>query len=555
MKKIYTLISVLACAATLVSCSKFLKEDNPSGVTADTFYVTESGAEAGVKSCYTFMRLYYGKEVGYHMSELGTDIITAGDGCTGPEFSNYGMSLSSASSGNADIWKAWYLALNTCNEVLDKLPESPLPEATKKIRLGEVHFLRAFYLWHIVNTWGGVVLNTTPTTSPVTELHRSSVEEFYAVIKKDLEYAVANCPVTTNEYGRVTRGAAQALSARVYLYTKEYATALEFAKAVISSGQYSLAENFSELVDIKTCNGLKENIFVCNYASQANNNFNNSVTQGPDGKDMTIRNGGNNAHMFFTMTYDQVTDRNGEKPVNRCIEYGRPFNRFMPTLYYLDLFDETIDSRYDATIRQEWICNRKTSLVDVGDVAIIFSKYDVPDEVKDASPAIILDRSYVYNADGTVRNGKFNYAFTKFEDPTRGAVNDQHSGRDCVIIRLAEMYFIAAEASMYQNDNSAAAEYLNVIRRRAAIPGHEKDMEITAADVNIDFILDERGRELAGEMTRWFDLVRTGKLVERLKAHNPNATGIADYHTLRPIPQTTLDAVTNPDEFKQNPGY
>lgn len=555
MKKLTYLFAILFCAASLVSCNKFLEEYNPSGVTADTFYVTESGAEAGVKSCYSFLRLYYGKENGYHLTELGTDLFTAADGCTGVEYSNYGITLGSASSSISSIWTAWYLALNTCNTVLEKIPESPLSDADKKIRMGEVRFLRAFYLWHIVNTWGGVVLSTTPTTSPVTELHRSSVDEFYAVIKEDLEYAVANCPVTTNEYGRVTKGAAQAFSARVYLYTKDYAKALELANMVIVSGQYEMAESYLELVDINTCNGLKENIFVCNYASQANNNFNNSITQGPNGENMTIRNGGNNSHMFFSMTYDNVTDRNGEKPVNRCIEYARPFNRFMPTLFFLDLFDETIDSRYDALIRQEWICNRKTSLVDIGEVGIIFTKYDVPAEVKEASKAVILDRSSVYNPDGTIRNGKFHTAFVKFEDPTRAAVNDQHSGRDCVIIRLAEMYFIAAEASMNLNKPAEAAEYLNVIRRRAAIPGHEKEMEITAADVNIDFILDERGREMAGEMTRWFDLVRTGKLLERVKAHNPNAKDIAEFHTLRPIPQATLDAITNPDEFVQNPGY
>ena len=81
-------------------------------------------------------------------------------------------------------------------------------------------------------------------------------------------------------------------------------------------------------------------------------------------------------------------------------------------------------------------------------------------------------------------------------------------------------------------------------------------MKVTPAQVTLDFILDERAREFAGEQIRWFDLKRTGKLVERVKAHNPDiATYIQDYHRVRPIPQAQLDAITNKDEFTQNEGY
>lgn len=78
-------------------------------------------------------------------------------------------------------------------------------------------------------------------------------------------------------------------------------------------------------------------------------------------------------------------------------------------------------------------------------------------------------------------------------------------------------------------------------------------MGVTAADLNIDFILDERSRELAGEQMRWFDLVRTGKLMERVKKYNAaGALGIQSFHVLRPIPTQQLHAAPG---FQQKPGY
>jgi hypothetical protein len=84
-------------------------------------------------------------------------------------------------------------------------------------------------------------------------------------------------------------------------------------------------------------------------------------------------------------------------------------------------------------------------------------------------------------------------------------------------------------------------------------------MEVTVADLSVptpeDFVLDERARELAGESMRWFDLVRMGKLVDRVKKYNPEgAVLIKDFHALRPIPITQIDRTTG-GNFLQNPGY
>jgi hypothetical protein len=99
-----------------------------------------------------------------------------------------------------------------------------------------------------------------------------------------------------------------------------------------------------------------------------------------------------------------------------------------------------------------------------------------------------------------------------------------------------------------------AVNYINVIRQRAAFDGKETDMEVTSAEVDLDFILDEWSRECFGEMSRWLDLKRTGKLIERVQAYNPDAApNIKAYHLLRPIPANQITRCTN--TYEQNPGY
>jgi hypothetical protein len=130
--------------------------------------------------------------------------------------------------------------------------------------------------------------------------------------------------------------------------------------------------------------------------------------------------------------------------------------------------------------------------------------------------------------------------------------------RDIVVFRLGETYLLAAEACYLLGDKNKAAEYINVIRRRAALPGKEKEMEISPEIIDMDFILDERAREMAGEFQRWYDLKRTGKLYERMNNPNMNeviAGRFQQYQELRPIPRNQLSRISNPADFPQNEGY
>jgi hypothetical protein len=121
-------------------------------------------------------------------------------------------------------------------------------------------------------------------------------------------------------------------------------------------------------------------------------------------------------------------------------------------------------------------------------------------------------------------------------------------------MRLADAYLIRAEARIMMGNTTGAAEDINMVRRRASWTGMESEIEILPSDVSLDFLLDERGRELVGEGHRWFDLARTGKLVERVRAHNPEGgLNIQDYHIFRPIPLEQIDRTDG--GYQQNCGY
>jgi len=121
--------------------------------------------------------------------------------------------------------------------------------------------------------------------------------------------------------------------------------------------------------------------------------------------------------------------------------------------------------------------------------------------------------------------------------------------RDQYMLRLAETYLLRAEAYLGKNDKVNAAKDINVVRARA------KANPVADAAVTLDYILDERGRELVYEEQRRLTLSRTGKLVERVRLHNPqNAGNIQDYNALLPIPAAEIEA--NKDAvLEQNPGY
>jgi hypothetical protein len=223
------------------------------------------------------------------------------------------------------------------------------------------------------------------------------------------------------------------------------------------------------------------------------------------------------------------------------------------------------------------------------DTAIYLSKKDVTDAqiARAANRYLLFSRTDVGNAsayplyqddpgtmatiatgtsgNNNLRGNRMYIQLKKFDDLTGSIIRDLAS-RDAFVIRLSEMYLIAAEGYMMSGQGASAIGKLNDLRTVRAIEGQSnvltasEEAQVNAQDINV--ILDERARELCGEQQRWFDLKRTGKLIERVTQYNGIAgPNIKSYHVLRPIPQPQLDAITNktsgadPEGFWQNEGY
>jgi hypothetical protein len=525
-------LSAIALVIVFTACQKKLEEYNPSGLTASTVYTKAVGFETLVNAAYSYSRYWYGKEEGYQLSEMGTDIWTSGTGDVYPQVSQYN-NLQGNNTNALDLeWNSFYAAINLCNTGITNIAAvTDYSAAQKATREGELRFLRAFYNWHIVETWGGVQLTTKPSDGVITTANRTSVDSFYTQIFNDLQFAVANLPLTTAEYGRATQPVAKAFLARMYLTRGQNAAAIALANDVIKNYGYSLLPAYSDLWDMGKLKN-KEVVWAVDYSTNLALNDLASSTF-PSGHSR----GSNNGHLMFLMVYDQVNT----SILIRDIPNGRPFNRYMPTLSFLNLFDDA---------------NKAATGFAVGDTAAFASKAIISPAVMASKKYTTYDQAKTYAANGVPVQRKFYVSLKKFKDSTRASLAEAQSARDAYVIRLAEMYLIAAEAEVNIGKTDSAAYYVNIIRTRAALPGKVAQMQVTPAQINLDFILDERARELSGEQLRWFDLKRTGKLVDRIKTMNPDAAiYVQPFHTVRPIPQSQIDAVTNKSAFPQNQGY
>ena len=539
-KHTFKSILVLLGITVFLSCENYLDENNIADVSAGSYYTTSQGLEDAVKATYGIMKEFYGTELGFSMNVFGTDTYTNGADGSHKYLNWYNNQHNSSASYFRDTWRIMYRGINQANAVINRAENiEDMDQASLTSRLAEVRFLRALYYFNLVRYYGDVHLSLEETEGVETEANRTSVQEVYAqAIIPDLEYAISNLPSSQSDYGRVSKAAAEFLLAKVHLTAPQGSPAqtVSLMTNVINNYGFSLLDDWADLWDINNEENSEVIWSIINSKQQ--------VDEGLDGY-------GHRGHLYFLFEYDK---RPG---MTRDTENGRPWKRFRPTDHLLSLWDRTKDARYDKGYKHVWYANNPVPGQQIGDTALYIpgpgvNRSGVNQDAKwtQANKDAVIYQVYTTDQYNQVIFPSLN----KWIDNTRPNRQHTQGQRDFILMRLADAYLIRAEANLKQGNTAQAAEDLNIVRKRGAWDGEEASMEITAADVDIDFILDERARELVGEGHRWFDLVRTKKLVERVKAHNLDATNnIQSYHVLRPIPLDQIDRTEG--GYPQNTGY
>jgi hypothetical protein len=571
MKRINTLLAALSFTVFL-SCNKKLIEE-PRSTLVPGALNTAQGVQMALDAAYAGTRLFWGNQDFFTITVIGTDEYQRG--VDGNNDINIYSSSYTASHGTVNAnWRNAYTFINTCNAVIDNAPNVGLPKATQDKTIAEAKFLRANYYFILVQFFGDVTLNKNFQAAATTAATRAPIADVYNFIIQDLKDAIAALPAGPKSSGmlpgKISAAAAKHVLAKVYLaragssakqpsdYDDAYNTAMDLINSR-GSLQLSLLPDFGKVF----AEGNEENnevIWTVQHTSSIAYN-------GPNNSGVSNFSADNVLNHMWVGQYEK---RPG---MVRDVFYGRPYIRCTPTRWLLDtVFKERVnDSRYNKTFQTVWYANNPdpkgyplwptplpagapASAVSgqpkfkFGDTAIYMPGVDASDAKIAASPYLLVPpRKY----DNTLSATMF-----KFFDTKRADLNSP-SIRPVIVYRLAETYLNAAEAAFMLGKLPEAVALINTVRERAASsPANIPAMDITVANLSLDFILDERSRELTGENMRWLDLVRTNKLLERVRLHNKEAApNIVAKHILRPIPQSQIDAVTTGTPYPQNTGW
>lgn len=565
---VFTGITLLVLAA----CTDILEEQPRSVLTPDLF-TTEKGINSGLTAAYNGLRYISGAQASQFSTQFGTDEFTGGEGTPNHilDMTTGANPISTSTGDISTYWNNLFPFINTCNGIIEYGTSAGMDEAL----IAEAYFLRAYYYFQQVQMFGGVPLDLGSgelkfNVSQSNVSYRNTVDEVYDAIFADLIYAEEHLPISNAQMGHAVKATAIHFLAKAYLTHGDNQLALQEAEKLLNPASpytpnaYGVALLSSYADVIKPTNEHNLEVLLTCEHTNSKYEFNETAAgygSGPTGKD-------DRSLSYYTPNYPsrfQLTDGAGGLLL-RTKEYSRPWMRFVSTynLRQVIFADKTNDSRYRSSFLTVYLNNNKTVTgrlglpLEVGDTAFVFADNEVTEAYKATKNYRIYNPSEITRA---IYPG-----MSKFYDPNRLDVNDA-SGRPFILAKLSETYLIAAEALVNgasSTQGNTARDLILVLRRRAAYSGHEQAMiDATPATIDIDYILDERSRELCGEQHRWFDLKRTGKWRERSNTYSINGIenftrNIQSHYDLRPIPQDQIDLMGNTEAEKeayQNPGY
>ena len=588
MKK-YLILSMFA-AFLLTGCNedKFLEEKPLDFNSASNSYETAADYDAAITELYFLTR-----EEFYTTYDRTTDLSKFADMwiTADPLKSNVVADLSPSGAMAKFYWDENYKLIAQANTVIGRLPNSSkLTDDEKKVYEAKARFFRALAYRTLVLLYGDVPLQLEEVSTPKTDYVRESKDKVKAQVVEDLEFAAANLPeINTVKDGEISKPAANMLLAEMYLATGDNDKAINAASAVINNPNLALMKNrFGSQAEED--GDVFYDLFRPNNQNRASGNTEGIwVIQ----FETNIEGGGNNTSHFFwdpgsfwgeRFFAPQVDKFQLIKPDGTKLQLfnwpigdmtgGRGIGTHYATnhLYneiWADDFDDMRNSEYNWPRRFK--IHRTNVLDDNPEL-----KAAMPDGYFDLENTVLPDgwSMVTGNAGGVAATTQLPNRFmcgystkmtTPFHHPDAQYENKEtyklagtggKTYTDQYFFRLAEAYLLRAEAYVNKGDKNKAADDINELHNRA----HAKPC--TADQMNLDYILDERLRELTCEEKRRLTLSRVGKLAERIKKYNPyfSAAYSADnkdydaHFDLLPIPLSAIQA--NKDaKLEQNPGY
>lgn len=545
------------------SCDESVLNEKPlSFLVPGNAYSSPAGAKQGIIGLHSLTRDIFttaGKQTNM-MTTLGTDEAYYGEDPAGGIMSNYVTSITPTDANVKYFWDIFYSLVQKSNVLIESVKASDekmwQSEAQKKAILAESMFFRAFAYRNLVTIWGDVPLVKEAFNYVKTDFKRDLKDSIYAFIEADLKYAAANLPKPGAEEapGRITQGAAWHLLGEVYLAQSKFQPAVDAATHVISDYSYALmTRRFGTKLgkDIFGSGDAYFDLFQKENHNLAENTEHIWVIQ----VDPNITGGGTyDGERFYGCAYFRM----GNTPDGKIAFRGQLYNGSY--------------TGYSDTLGRPVSWNRPTSYV-----AYKIWQSDWSNDIRNAEHSI--KRKFYFDNPASAYNGKridwklypagarsnpladtTQYIFPYFmkvaspldhyTDPARSGGGSTH--KDVYAFRLAETYLIRAEAYLGLGKNDKAADDINMVRNRA------KATPVQAGAVNIDYILDERTRELYTEEWRLITLMRLHLLVDRVKKFNDNpitpGLNIQGYNNLWPIPQSQIDLNIDA-KMLQNPGY
>lgn len=274
MEKLKAVLTTCLILILSSGCEKeFLEKSPPDSLTEEGFYNSAERAQMGVNAIYVSLQQAWSENVSrIHEVPSGEVVLSNTTPLAYNDFT-YHPALTQIHSS----WTGLYEGIVRANAVIKNVPSINMDDALKNQYIGEAKFLRAFNYFTLTNLFGGVPLVTEPlATTDDALIAKSSVDEINKVIIADLESAISGLPVSYsgNNLGRATKGAAQALLGKVYLYKKDYPKADQLFTAVISSKTYSLMDNFQEVWH-RSFENNRESIFEIQFADIGGGGTNN----------------------------------------------------------------------------------------------------------------------------------------------------------------------------------------------------------------------------------------------------------------------------------------